>query len=351
MKKLSLIALACATFLSTQTMAQDVNIPACTDCHVNLAPKGVMSDHMHKPGEYMLSYTFMRMDMGGNRNGTDSLSPEEVITFANPNPGPANLRVVPTDMTMDMHMIGGMVGITDWLTGMAMVHYLDNEMDHITFNMAGTARVGEFTTTSSGFGDTEIGGIFALHDDGAHGLKGQLSLSLPTGSIDEEDDVLTPMGTRPTLRLPYMMQLGTGTYDLRPALTYTYLTDQWTFGGSYNARLHMGRNDEGYTRGDWQEVTTWAGYQFDDTLGMSSSLSFRTEDKIDGQDDQIAAPVQTADPDNYGGETIHLGLQGAWKFHNQQTAKVGVSVPLYQDLNGPQMEEDYAFSLRWQNSF
>lgn len=350
MKKLSLIALACATFLSTETMAQ--NAPACTDCHVNLSPKDVMSDHMHKSGEYMLSYNFMRMEMSGNRNGTNSLSPEDITTFNNPNAGPTGLRVAATDMTMDMHMVGGMMGITDWLTGMVMVSYLDNSMDHVTFQGgAGTTRLGEFTTESSGFGDTEVGGIFSLYKNGAHGLNGQLSLSLPTGSITESDDVLAPNGTRPTLRLPYMMQLGTGTYDVRPALTYTYLTDDWTLGGSYNARLHMGRNDEGYTRGDWHELTTWAGYQFDEALGVSSSLKFRTEDKIDGADTQINAPVQTADPDNYGGETIHIGLNAGWKFHNQQTAKIGVEIPLYQDLNGPQMEDDYAFSLRWQNSF
>ena len=350
MKKLLLTtALVCAS--TTATMAQTINVPACTDCHVSLAPSGIMSDHLHKPGEYMLSYTFMRMDMGGNRNGTNELTPEQVITFANPNPGPANLRVVPTDMTMDMHMLGGMIGLTDKVTGMIMVNYLDNSMDHITFNAAGTARIGTFNTKSKGFGDTEIGAITSLYKDGAHGLNGQFSLSLPTGSITEKDDVLAPDGSTPTLRLPYMMQLGTGTYDLKPTLTYTYLTDKWTFGGSYSARLHVGRNSEGYMRGDWHELATWAGYQYSPTLGVSSSLKFRTEQEIDGADTQIAAPVQTADPNNYGGQKLHLGLQGSWKFYEQNQVKASVSVPLYQNLHGPQMEDDYAFSLRWQNSF
>jgi len=353
MKKTLLSALVCAsalTSISTMAMAAD-NIPACTDCHVSLSPSGVMGDHLHKPGEYMLSYSFMRMKMDGNRDGTNSLSPDEVITFANPHAGPANLRVVPTEMTMDMHMLGGMIGITDWMTGMVMVNYLDNDMDHITYNMAGTSQIGTFTTESSGFGDTEVAAIMRLYDNGAHGVKATMGVSLPTGSIDEEDDVLTPMSTTPTLRLPYMMQLGSGTYDLKPRLTYTYLSDDWTFGADYAARIHMGRNDEGYTRGDWHQISAWAGYQFDETLGLSTSLKARTEDRIDGQDANITAPVQTADPDNYGGEKIHWGVAGAWKFHKQQTVKADVSIPLYQDLNGPQMEDDYAFTLKWQNSF
>ena len=336
------------TTLSSTLYAQDV--PACTDCMVNLTPQGIMGDHLHKPGEYMLSYTFMRMEMEGNRDGTTTLSPDEVITFPNPNPGPANLRVVPTEMTMDMHMLGGMMGITDKLTGMVMVNYLDNSMDHITYNMGGT-QIGTFTTKSEGFGDTKIGGLYSLLKEGPHALNAKLNISLPTGSIDEEDDVLTPMGTTPTLRMPYAMQLGSGTYDLEPGLTYVHYTDTWSYGAAYNGRLHLGRNSEGYSRGDWHEVSSWLGYQFDETLGVSTSLKARHESQIDGSDDQIAAPVQTADPDNYGGEKIHLGLQAGWKFYQQNTVKAGVSVPLYQDLNGPQLEDDYSFSLRWQNSF
>jgi len=67
-----------------------------------------------------------------------------------------------------MHMLGGMISITDWLTGMVMVNYLDSKMDHLTFNGAGTARIGTFTTKSSGFGDTEIGGIASLYKNGVH---------------------------------------------------------------------------------------------------------------------------------------------------------------------------------------
>ena len=351
MKTILFTALVGATALTSiaTPMAADQSVPACTYCHVSVTPRGVMGDHLHKPGEYMLSYTYMRMDMGGNRIGTDSLSPSEVITHTSVTGG--SLRVVPTEMTMGMHMIGGMAGITDWLTGMIMVPYLDNKMDHITYNMMGTAQIGTFTTESSGLGDIEVAGIASLLKDGQHSVNGGLGISLPTGSIDETDDVLAPSGMRPTFRLPYAMQLGTGTYDLKPRVTYTYLSDAWVFGGSYSARLHLGRNDEGYTRGDWHEVTGWVGYQFDETLGVSTSLTARTEDKIDGQDTAITAPVQTANPDYYGGEKIKLGLDGAWKFYKQNTIKAGVSVPLYQDLNGPQMEDDYAFNLRFETAF
>ena len=49
------------------------------------APIGVMADHRHAKGEWMLSYRFMRMNMDGNRDGRDSLSPENIVTSV-PNP-------------------------------------------------------------------------------------------------------------------------------------------------------------------------------------------------------------------------------------------------------------------------
>src|SRR6056297_2085707 len=87
------------------------------------APIGVMGDHIHKTGEVMLSYRFMHMDMSGYRSGTNGLSPEQVA--ATPNrffgmPGqPPNIRIVPTSMTMDMHMFGAMYAPSDRLTLMA----------------------------------------------------------------------------------------------------------------------------------------------------------------------------------------------------------------------------------------
>ena len=44
------------------------------------APIGVMGEHLHKKGEWMLSYRFMRMNMEGNRIGADAVSPEQIVT-------------------------------------------------------------------------------------------------------------------------------------------------------------------------------------------------------------------------------------------------------------------------------
>ncbi|MCA1778117.1 MAG: hypothetical protein LC637_01670, partial [Xanthomonadaceae bacterium] len=134
------------------------------------APISVMGEHIHKKGEWMLSYRFMRMDMSGNRSGTDSISPEQIATTV-PNrffgrPGqPPTLRVVPTEMTMDMHMFGFMYAPADWVTMMVMGNYIEKEMDHITFaGGMGTQRLGTFTTRSSGLGDSSISALVRLFE-------------------------------------------------------------------------------------------------------------------------------------------------------------------------------------------
>jgi hypothetical protein len=72
---------------------------------------------------------------------------------------PPTLRVVPTQMTMHMHMFGAMYAPTDWLTLMLVGSYLKKDMEHLAFmGPAGTAVRGGFTTRASGFGDTKIGG-------------------------------------------------------------------------------------------------------------------------------------------------------------------------------------------------
>ncbi|MEM6626918.1 MAG: transporter [Pseudomonadota bacterium] len=327
------------------------------------APIGVMADHRHHKGEWMLSYRYMYMDMDGSRDGTDSISPEDTVTsvanpFANPPMSPPTLRVVPTEMPMQMHMVGAMYGLTDRITLMAMGSYLAKEMDHITFQgPMGTTRLGEFTTETSGVGDTTIGAIVGL-DDGSYEhrqINLGLALSLPTGSIDETDQILTPMNTTPSPRLPYPMQLGSGTFDLKPSLTARTRRGDWSFGGQASGVIRLGENDEDYTLGDVFEATAWTAYEFTPSVSVSGRLKAKTAGQIDGQDPLITAPVQTADPDNHGGETlealvgVNLAGQTDWRKGHRLGFELGL--PLYRDLNGPQLETDLTLTVGWQKAF
>ena len=365
MKKL-LLAGACASLIGlfpTSSNAQedcdcDQSYSLRADSH---GPIGVMGDHTHKQGEWMLSYRFMQMHMDGNQMGTNNVSAEEIATTV-PNRffgiagQPPTLRVVPTEMTTDMHMVGAMYALNDTVTFMAMGSYIDREMDHLTFaGGAGSTILGGFTTRSKGFGDTRTSALVNLYQDDVHRLHVNAGLSLPTGSITEEDTVLAPTGATPRLRLPYAMQLGSGTFDLMPGLTYSGHHNKWGWGAQYMGAIRLGENSEDYTLGDKHMLTAWGSYLIAPSVSASFRLNAETESQIDGIDSQIVAPVQTADPDNYGGERISTALgintvipRGVLKGHRFSAEVV---LPVYQDLNGPQLERDYAFTLGWSKAF
>lgn len=331
------------------------------------APIGVMGDHLHKAGEWMLSYRYMRMDMEGNRIGTNQVTPDEIVTTV-PNTNPVTtpggvvvvppfLRVVPTKMTMDMHMLGAMYAPTNDLTLMAMLPIIRKSMDHVTYAPGvGTNQIGGFTTVSEGVGDFKLTALYRLYDDPVNHFHLNLGISAPTGATDERDRILDPFGRTPEVRLPYAMQIGTGTWDLLPGITYTARVGDLSWGAQYRAEVRLeDENDEGYAWGDKHMVTGWLAYQFRPWISASVRTSFTTQSEIDGFDPQIGGPVQTAYPQFYGGERLDLlgGVnlivpEGPLEGHR---FAFEAGAPVYQDLNGPQMETDWMFTVGWQKAF
>jgi hypothetical protein len=327
------------------------------------APIGVMGDHRHKQGEWMLSYRFMTMDMQGNRDGTTPINAETIATTA-PNRFfgapmmPPTLRVVPLQMTMNAHMVGGMYGLSDRVTLMGMTSYRNLDMDHVTFmGGAGVMQLGNFATEAKGFGDSTVAAIIGL-DNGAkkeRQINLNIGFSVPTGSNEETDQILTPMGGTPTPRLPYPMQLGTGTWDFKPAITAFDRIGKFGFGAQASGRFALSNNEEGYKFSNRVEGTAWLSYEPQYWLSFSTRLKAASQGQIRGIDAAIMAPVQTANPDNSGGETVELlfgvnlaGQSGVLRGHR---LALEYGVPLHRDLNGPQLETDTALTLGWQKAF
>ena len=319
------------------------------------APINVMGDHLHDRGEFMFSYRFMHMRMEGNRSGTSNLSANRIVTsesnpFANPPMMPPTLRVVPTEMTMDMHMFGMMYAPSDRVTLMGMLNFVEKEMDHTTYaGASGTSVLGQFTTRTSGIGDTTVSALIKLGQGDVQKFHATVGLSLPTGDIEETDQVLTPMNTRPTLRLPYPMQLGSGTYDLITGITYSSASDSWGWGGQWRSVTRLGESDENYTLGDEHRMQGWISYLVRPNLSLSARVDVFDRGNIDGSDPLIRVPVQTADPDRQGLTKVDLGI-GANLLLPDSRHRLGIDVafPVSQDLDGPQLETDWRVVLGWQ---
>ena len=113
-------------------------------------------------------------------------------------------------------------------------------------------------------------------------------------------------------------------------------------------------NDEGYSLGDLHQGTAWAEYEWAPWISNSIRVAARTQDSIHGIDLNISGPVQTANPDFYGGERVDLlfgvNLVAQRGIICGQRLAAEVGVPVYQDLNGPQLKSDWTFMLGWQKT-
>jgi len=151
-----------------------------------------------------------------------------------------------------------------------------------------------------------------------------------------------------TFRAPYDMQLGSGTFDLKPAITYSALSDdaRWNWGGQAMYTWHTAKND-GYSLGDSIKVTSWLQRAF----GPVSSwvrVAFTDTGRIKGSDPEIdrilnpmmGAPMPDADPRNYGGERLDA-LVGVSLMAGPVAIGVEGGVPVYQYLNGLQLQTDW----------
>ncbi len=312
--------------------------PERPDSH---GPIGVMGDHTHNEGEFMMSFRFMYMDMDGNRNGTTSLSPAQVLQ---------NFAVAPTDMQMRMYMFSAMYGFNNTVTLMAMLPYVENSMNHVT------RMGGQFETESGAIGDVKLSTLWRLWaveapSLGAHRVHLNIGVSLPSGDIQPRDG--TPLGVGP---LPYPMRLGSGTVDFLPGLTYTGQSANYSWGLQGLGTHRIGTNKQGYSQGNNFNVTSWVARRWSNWFSTSIRFNYRWWDQYSGADKDLLTRVpmgpmagtplvQTADPLRQGGQRLDVmgGVNFLFPEYKGIENRIAVEggVPIYQDLAGPQLETDW----------
>jgi nitrous oxide reductase accessory protein NosL len=300
--------------------------------------------HTHPAGMWMANYKYMHMAQVGLRNGTRDVPASDATPVGNQ---PFGYMMAPTSMTMDMHMAMVMYGLTDRLTLMGMGGYLVNEMKMVMNMGMGMGNRPEPSMSTRGIGDTELRGIYKI----SNYLNVSLGLGIPTGDIDQE---FVTMGTK--YRAPYDMQLGSGTVDLKPALTFTALSDdaKWNLGGQASYIYHVDHNGNGYSLGDSAKVIGW----LQRALGPVTTwlrLAYNYSGSINGRDPEIdkllvGASTPDADPANYGGHRLD-GFAGVSWTAGPVSIGVEAGIPFYQDLNGLQLKNDWYLTSGIQGMF
>ncbi len=307
----------------------------------------VLGAHMHPKGEIMFGYQYMFMKMEGIRDGSREITPTEVFA-RNPAFTVAHVR-----MEMEEHMFDFMYAPDNRLTLMAMLPYKQMSMLHQT--PANTF----FTQHADGIGDLHVMGMYTLIGDilkGGHRLVLDAGVSFPTGSINKQDHRLGNPAN-PLQKLEYPMQLGSGTYDVLPGLTYLGDIGRWSWGAQNMNTVRLGRNSSGYRFGNQYQLTAWGAYGVTDWFAPYVRLDGRIWDNITGADPAYGAVPTSAEasPNLQAGERINMlfgfnlyAPRGVLK-GNRLTVEGGI--PVYEHLTGPQLGMAWSFNIGWTYGF
>lgn len=343
LRRATLLIAACAcAVLELSAQAPDTARPSFYDCcrPDGHAPIGIMMDHVHGKNEWSVAYSYMNMMMEGNRNGTTSLSDADIYQ---------DYAMAPHTMTMQMHMLMLMYGVTPRITAMAMGSYTMNEMtmhmpassghSHGGMNMGG---MNMDPSKSSGLGDTKAWLLYKLIESCRQRVVLGLGANIPTGSITVTG--ATMLGENE--RLAYPMQPGTGTWSVLPDVVYTGQNCMLSWGGQAAADLKTGTNSEGYAWGNSYSLNGWLAWKCCAWSSISLRAEGITSDAIRGYDPGIAILAfndPNADAANYGGQRANVYL--GFNLYKPRNPVKGIrlqaeyGMPVYQQLNGPQMSQ------------
>ncbi|MEQ1557598.1 MAG: DUF3570 domain-containing protein [Methyloglobulus sp.] len=354
------------------------------------APAGVMFDHMLPSGSFMVGYRYMWNSQGGNMlNGTEAVNNAGVVGGGCTEPNSYGCFLTPDSMSMSMHMLDLMYAPTDWLTLMLMPQFVDMnmEMRPVLSSTIGTVvgdshnLNGHYTHhiqnahETGGIGDLGMYALFKVLDNGTHHLHATAGFSAPTGDVNIQ---LRRNHAIDGGFIDYGMQLGSGTWDFKPSITYTGHLDEFSWGAQANGTVRMeGKNESGYRLGDMFQGTAWGGYNLTSWLTASVRGVYTVQGSIQGQftgseGGQFSQPngkFQGADgltsiykygpndyPANYGGRfwDVGFGLSAVVPgdgLLGGNRVSVEWLQPVHTDVNGYQLDRDGTLSATWNVMF
>jgi hypothetical protein len=329
--------------------------------------KTEQSGNWWDPRRLHVSYSYIRVEFNGFRNGTNNISDAALI-------GPANGRTYPIlqdAIIQEAHSFDFSFNLNEWVTVQMTVPYILQSSGHHAI-VGGTA-FSDFTIRSDGLGDIGVGGSFRVRSTQTQSIVLNAGLSIPTGSIREKGDTPSP-GTQN--QLPFTMQLGSGTWDMVIGAGYQGTTGplgstytkplgsvSWRLGA--HGKIRTGMNSRGYRLGNRLIITTSVAAHPSPWFQPFVQLNTEISGKITGTDENFLGPIfptPAADPNNFGGEKLIISTGTTISFSDLPEGKIfdmlrGQKIviehgqPIYQSLNGPQARERWRGTINWSVDF
>ncbi len=297
---------------------------------------------------WKFGYAYRSLSVGGYKSGSQSISFDDVLFSPGESRTLQNYPVVPTFIDQEVHAFSAKYACSNKFSVSLIVPIIEQSTDHISI----VPGFDQFILSTKGLGDIALDSSYHWTDKKTS-TRSSLGLRLPTGSINELGD--TPRNGAGTLeRLPYTMQLGSGTYDISFAINRAHdISGGYSVGGGFATTIRTGINDNGYRLGDTASANLWFENNSHFRFQPIARIGFRHNAQISGADTSLLVPgpfqfpASITDPDNFGGEkiTASFAIQSCavQTCDHYLTAEFGR--PLYQDLNGIQPKKRNSFSI------
>ena len=305
-------------------------------------PIGVFGSTIHTRGDVMLSYRFNRQDFDGLMDGTRDLSDAEVST---------DYDVIPTALRVTTHYFEAMWAPVEEFTVVVSLPFYEKSLDwQPREGVAGSAE----NTTINGFGDISLNFLYRVFDDDSGRLHLNVGLGFPSGSTSES--AMTPTSDGRLERLPYVMQLGSGTIDIKPGATYNGYWRGMNWGAQILGVLHAGTNSENYTKGNEYSITGWVGRKWSRWFGTAFRLAWQQAFNPEGFDDRM---LTTDSPLANPNLQAFRRLDALFGFDFYVTGgrfegvrlSVEAGLPAYQSVDGPQFRNRWSLTAGLQYAF
>lgn len=224
----------------------------------------------------------------------------------------------------------------------ATLPFLDRELDWT--NAGG----GAGTASASGLGDVVLGAAYTpvIEDDRLLDL--QLGLSVPTGDFDARGDYA---GVTDTV-LPYAVQIGTGTLDLHPSVTFQKRERSFVWGARLGGRFHTEKNSDGWARSDEARLDLWATTPLADRLVGTARLQGNWWGDLHGDSDELTETRSALeDPHRQRGSLLQVVVGVAWDIlppaTHRNRLELEFGIPFDEWLDGPALSRDTSLLLGW----
>lgn len=337
-------------------------------------PIGVFGLDIPAPGKLVLSLTPTFSNLSGIKMGTRTVWNEYIVStvpfFLNPR---QPVRIVPQNIAARTQIIGLNYGVTKDLCIVLNAGMIEKSLEALVFKgPTGLQQLARNYPDTASLTDFNLSGVYRVYQDEINRIQLSLGLSFPTGSNHATfNNFVLPNGVPADIRAFYGMQLGTGTYDIMPGIVYAGYIGPWSWGLSYRGRFPLGPNPEGYTWatipelapwggaslnprgymwGNLHELNGWGGYTWIPGVTTTFRVSATMQGAIRGWDPEIRGAAVPTNPLFYGGQRVELfgGATISGKFIGYENWTLGVEagLPVYQNLNGPQIMKNWQAGMQ-----